>query len=128
MRALLDTHTFLWWISDSGRLSKRAYEFIEKPSNTIYFSSVSCWEISIKSTLGSIQFPKKMESFIAEQISINSFEPLSLNISHAVNIRVLPQHHKDPFDRMLISQSQIEDMPLITGDKLISKYKIELIW
>lgn len=128
MRALLDTHAFLWWISDSGRLSKRAYEFIEKPSNTIYLSSVSCWEISIKSTLGSIQFPKKMGSFIAEQISINSFEPLSINISHAVNIRDLPQHHKDPFDRMLISQSQIEDMPLITGDKLISKYKIELIW
>ena len=69
-----------------------------------------------------------MESFIAGQISINSFEPLSINISHAVNIRDLPQHHKDPFDRMLISQSQIEDMPLITGDKLISKYKIELIW
>lgn len=128
MRALLDTHAFLWWISDSSRLSKRAYEFIEKPSNTIYLSSVSFWEISIKSTLGSIQFPKKMESFIAEQISINSFEPLSINISHAVNIRDLPQHHKDPFDRMLISQSQIEDMPLITGDKLISKYKIELIW
>lgn len=128
MKALIDTHVFLWWITDDSRISNRAIEFMTEGSNDLFFSSASCWEIAIKSDLGRIELPDKPESFITSQLNVNGIEPLPIYLRHALNIVNLPGIHKDPFDRMLISQAQLEELPIISSDKIIKKYDIEVIW
>ncbi len=128
MKALIDTHVFLWWITDDRRISLTAEEIIEDGNNDLYFSSASCWEIAIKSNLGRIVLPDKPVSFIASQLSTNSIQALPIHVVHALNIINLPDIHKDPFDRMLISQAQMEKLPIITSDVVIDKYDVEVIW
>lgn len=127
MKILLDTHIFLWWINDDKRLSKRFRELIADTQNEIYLSAASCWEIAIKSQLGRISFKEPIEKFIPEQISVNGFRPLPIEVSHALYVYNLPSHHSDPFDRLLIAQSILEGIPLMTTDKVFKKYKIPLI-
>jgi len=128
MKALVDTHVFLWWITDDPRISDRVIEIIEDGRNELYFSSASCWEIAIKSTLGRIELPDRPDSFIATQLHLNRIEPLPIHIRHALNVINLPEIHKDPFDRMLISQAQLENLPIVTNDSVIEKYGVEVIW
>ncbi len=105
MRALLDTHAFLWWISDDRRLSDRAREIIGDGRNELFFSVASGWEISIKSGLGRLEVPEDLQPFVADQLSRNAFQVLPIYLRHALHTRVLPDHHRDPFDRMLVSQA-----------------------
>ncbi|MDA2919092.1 type II toxin-antitoxin system VapC family toxin [Desulfobacterota bacterium AH_259_B03_O07] len=128
MKALIDTHVFLWWITDDRRISLTAMEIIGDGNNDLYFSSASCWEIAIKSKLGRIVLPHKPVSFIASQLSTNSIQPLPIHVAHALNVINLPDIHKDPFDRMLISQAQMEKLPIMTSDVVIDKYDVEVIW
>ena len=128
MKALIDTHVFLWWITDDRRISLTAMGIIGDGNNDLYFSSASCWEIAIKSNIGRIVLPDKPVSFIASQLSTNSIQPLPIQVAHALNIINLPDIHKDPFDRMLISQAQMEKLPIMTSDVVIDKYDVEVIW
>ena len=121
MRALLDTHAFLWWISDNRRLSERAREIIADGRNELLFSVASGWEISIKSGLGRLDVPEDLEQF-------NAFQVLPIHLSHALRTRVLPDLHRDPFDRILVSQAILEEIPLLSADPQISQYPVEVVW
>jgi PIN domain nuclease of toxin-antitoxin system len=128
MKYLLDTHAFLWFISADDKLSSKARSIIKNSNNEVYFSAASAWEMSIKVRLGRLTIEEELEPFIIKQLSENNFSTLSITIFHSIYTSKLPDIHKDPFDRMIIAQSQVEDMPLISKDKNIEKYKIPVVW
>lgn len=128
MKALLDTHTFLWWIANDPQLSQRARQVIEDGATELFLSVASGWEMAIKSRLGKLKLPDDLHSFVAEQVRINALEVLPIEMIHALHVHTLPDHHRDPFDRMLIAQSQIEKLPIVTGDGLIARYAVTVIW
>jgi PIN domain nuclease of toxin-antitoxin system len=128
MRAILDTHTFLWWITDSDELSQKAREIIADAQNELFVSAASTWEIAIKAQLGRLEFVGDPERVIPEQLSLNAVEGLPVQISHALHVYHLPQHHRDPFDHLLIAQARLEEIPIITKDPVISQYDVETIW
>jgi PIN domain nuclease of toxin-antitoxin system len=128
MKVLFDTHTFIWWITDSSRLSSTVRDIVSDGSNQLFFSAASGWEIAIKAQLGKLQLPNTPQQFIMEQLLVNSIESLPIQLSHALGIYNLPNHHKDPFDRMLVAQSQIENLPILSLDPLIAQYKVNIVW
>ena len=128
MRLLLDTHTFLWWIADDPRLSKKACEVIGDGKNQLFLSAASGWEIAVKARLGRLQMPDDLEHFILEQMALNAIENLPIILSHALHVYALPDYYRDPFDRLLISQAQLEGLPILTADPQISQYSVEVIW
>ena len=128
MKYLLDTHAFLWFVTDDNRLSSKAKSIIQDSNNEIYLSAASAWEISIKTKLGRLKLGKNLELFIVEQLTENSFGPLAITVSHSLYTEKLPQIHKDPFDRIMISQTKVENMVLITRDKEIREYKVSTVW
>jgi PIN domain nuclease of toxin-antitoxin system len=128
MKILLDTHTFLWWIIDAPKLSSRARKIISSSENELFLSAVSGWEIIIKAKLGRLQLHENPAQFILEQIRLNFIQILTIQMSHALHISTLPDLHRDPFDRMLIAQAQLEGLPILTADSQIARYKVEVIW
>jgi PIN domain nuclease of toxin-antitoxin system len=128
VRVLLDTHAFLWWISDDPRLSKKAKEIIADGRNELFFSAASGWEISIKAGLGRLKVAGDLQRFIADQLSRNAIKVLPIYLSHTLHTRVLPDHHRDPFDRILVSQAILEEMPLLSADPKIPHYPVEVVW
>ena len=128
MKYLLDTHAFLWFISEDSRLSSKAKSIIKTRNNEVYFSAASVLEMSIKIRLGRLTIEDDLEPFIVKQLAENSFHALSVTIFHSIYTSKLPEIHKDPFDRMIIAQSQVEDMYLISKDKNIKKYKVPVVW
>jgi PIN domain nuclease of toxin-antitoxin system len=128
MRYLLDTHTFLWWIVDSDLLSERVRDIMSDGANTLYLSAASGWEIVIKADLGRLQLPDEPGKVIPEQMSLNTMVALPIQMSHALHVHSLPKHHRDPFDRMLVAQSQVEELPILTSDPQIAKYEVDVVW
>ena len=128
MKYLLDTHAFLWFVSEDSRLSSTAKSIIKTRNNEVYFSAASVLEMSIKIRLGRLTIEDDLETFIVKQLAENSFHALSVTIFHSIYTSKLPEIHKDPFDRMIIAQSQVEDMCLISKDKNIKKYKVPVVW
>lgn len=128
MRFLLDTHCFLWAISNSNLLSKKAVKLIENQENEIFLSSASVWEIFIKYSIGKLYLKKDPEKLILEEMQIGNYKSLEVKMNHIFPINKLPKIHKDPFDRILISQAISEDLIIITNDPLIKKYKVKTAW
>lgn len=128
MKMLLDTHTFLWWIANDPQLSLRARQIMEAADTEPFLSAASGWEIAIKSRLGKLKLPADLQGFVAEQLRINAIEVLPIQMAHALHVSTLPDHHRDPFDRMLVAQSQLEKLPILTGDPLITQYAVTAIW
>jgi PIN domain nuclease of toxin-antitoxin system len=128
MRALLDTHTFIWWVTDDTRLSSTARNIITNPENILFLSAASAWEIVIKVRLGKLNLPEPAETYIPSRLVMNRFESLPIEMTHALQVLNLPAFHQDPFDRILIAQSQIEKMPIITIDSKIVQYPVDVIW
>ncbi len=128
MRYLLDTHTFLWWIVDDPRLSPRAVSLIRDSSNEILFSAASAWEIAVKAQLGRITFDDDLAEVIPRQVATNGFRSLAIQCEHAVRVARLPLLHRDPFDRMLVAQAQLERVALLTADPAIARYEVEVVW
>ena len=128
MKVLLDTHTFLWWITDHPQLSPRVREIIGDGNNELFVSAATGWEITIKTKLGRLQLPDEPQRFILEQLSLNAIQSLPIQMSHALHVFTLPDHHRDPFDRILISQAQLEGLPILTADPQIALYPVEIIW
>lgn len=121
MKLLLDTHLLLWAAGNSPRLSTVARNLIEDPDNTLFFSAVSLWEISIKRSLGHPDFlvaPRVLRRGLLD----NSYSELQINSDHAVAIESLPPIHKDPFDRMLVAQAIAEGITLLTAGVLVAQY------
>ena len=122
MSYLLDTHILLWWLAADSRLSPAALATITKPQNRIFISAATVWEIGIKSQLGKL----KIEESIPLLLLSEGFEELSITGLHAQEAANLPSHHIDPFDRMLIAQARLEGLTLISTDKNIADYDVEL--
>lgn len=128
MRYLLDTHVFLWWIQGDDRLPAPVRELIATGGNRIHVSAASGWEIAVKAGLGRIRLPDAAARFLPEQLRLNHFAALPIQMAHALALERLPRHHRDPFDRMLVVQAQLEEMPLISRDPLLHGYELEVIW
>ena len=129
MSYLLDTSSFLWFVDDDKRLSAVAAEILEDSGNAIYLSLASIWELAIKVNLGrGLQLRHPFPEFIDSQLNTNRFQLLNINISHLKRVAELPLMHRDPFDRLLIAQSQAEDLPIITSDSAFDSYPIQRIW
>ena len=119
MRILLDTHILLWWLKDDRRLSDAALNIIENAANDILISAVNTWEIAIKKSLGRIQIDMNE---LLEVIKSSGLGVLNITVNHTCQISNLPNHHNDPFDRMLIAQSIVEPMRLLTHDDTLMQY------
>jgi len=128
VRLIVDTQVFLWWLVDDRALSQRARDLMRNAGNTLYLSAVSAWEIAIKAALGRLELGGEPSSVVPGHMAANSIEPLPVQISHALQVYSLPPHHRDPFDRMLVAQAQIEGLPIITSDARIGDYDVEVIW
>ena len=128
MRILVDTSCWLWSLSDPERLNKKARALLSDPTQTLYLSAASSWEIAIKAALGKLQLPEPPEKYIPGRMA--AFDILGLPIAHTHALRVfsLPPHHRDPFDRILVAQAQIEELSILTADRLFAMYEVEIIW
>lgn len=127
MRLLIDTHAFFWSFNNTRKLSKPAVEALISPGNEFFVSIVSIWEMQIKVMLKKMDLGGPIADIVSEQTS-NGIQILSLEFEHALNLENLPPIHKDPFDRMLISQALVEEMTIVTADKRFAEYDVKLIW
>lgn len=118
-RLLLDTHTWLWWQAASPRLGPAARRSIATAPE-VWLSAASVWEMSIKAQLGKLKLPRNVD--IVVELVASGFRPLAIDVSHAMAAGALARHHRDPFDRMLIAQAQIEGLTIVTSDEAIARY------
>lgn len=122
-RLLLDTHAFLWWISDDLQLGDRARDTIADTRNDIYVSAASGWEIAIKKSISKITAPDNLDAIVEDA----GFLHLPITFFHGEQAGNLPQHHKDPFDRMLVAQAQAEGLTIVTRDQHIPMYGVHTL-
>jgi PIN domain nuclease of toxin-antitoxin system len=128
VKALLDTHTFLWWNLGDPQLSARARAFIAEGKNEIFVSAASAWEIAIKVSKGRLVLPESPERYMANRMAHFGFLALPIQLSHALRVASLPSIHDDPFDRLLVAQSQMENLPILTADPEIARYPVDILW
>lgn len=125
---MLDTHAFLWWITDDPRLSRRARAVMRSGRNRLLLSAASGWEIAIKAGLGRVRIPEPVADFLLDQMDRNAIEPLPVSMRHALHVATLPPLHRDPFDRMLVAQAQLEELAILTADGAVRQYPVPTIW
>ena len=128
MRVLLDTHTFLWFVLGDSKLSATARKEIENPSNGKFVSPASYWETAIKISIGKYTLPQPYEQFIQKAIDDNGFVILPVEPKHTAVLTNLPFHHRDPFDRLIVAQAMVEQMPVVSGDPAFDAYPVKRIW
>lgn len=128
MRLLLDTHGFIWFIMGSQKLSEKARALIEDDGNERLLSMVSLWEMAIKLSLGRLTLAEPFDVLVPRQLNLNSIELLNIEIAHVAVVATLPFHHRDPFDRLLIAQSMVERLPIVSVDPAFDAYPVERLW
>ena len=131
MKCFLDTHVFLWYVEDSPALSQATLKVINDGTNEIFLSHASVWEIAIKYNLGKLELKlngQSFQGFIEAQIFDNRIELLPIRLSHIALVSQLSQHHRDPFDRLLVAQAQAENLTLISADTALDAYEIQRLW
>ena len=128
MKVLLDTCAFLWITTDDAQLSETARQIFKNPNNEIFLSSVSAWEIIVKNGIGKLPLPSLADEFIASQRIKHEIDSLPLTEKAVFHLNKLPNHHKDPFDRMLICQAIEHDLTILTSDSLIVQYPVNTAW
>ena len=129
MTCLLDTSTYIWFVTDDRQLSGEANQLLEDADSIIYLSLVSIWELAIKSQLGrGLTLPKPFHQMVDEELAIDRFRLLSITVSHIKHVYNLPLIHRDPYDRLLIAQSLAEDLPIISSDSIFDRYPIQRLW
>lgn len=128
MNLLVDTQTYLWWLLEPGKLQPAAAEALADAANKANFSAASSWEIAIKHRLGKLQLPQAPETFVPDSLLKTGFTPLPVQHAHALAVASLPQHHNDPFDRLLVAQAQLERMTLVTSDRAFQRYDVSVLW
>jgi PIN domain nuclease of toxin-antitoxin system len=128
MRLLLDTHTFLWFVWASPQLASSVRSLIEDTANQKFVSVAGLWELAVKVSIGKLTLAKPLDEFLVEHLEGNAFEMLSIERSHVAYVSTLPFHHRDPFDRMLVAQSLIETIPLLSADPIFDSYGITRLW
>jgi PIN domain nuclease of toxin-antitoxin system len=128
MQLLLDTHSFIWWSINSEKLSVTRQDLLFDRNNRLFLSVASVWEMQIKLQLGKLQLNPSLQELIKNQITINNLEILSIDLAHIWTLATLIHYHKDPFDRLLISQSITEIMPILSIDEIFDRYPVQRIW
>ena len=128
MKLLLDTHTFLWWITDDPQISAKALELMGDSQNDLYWSAASTWEVAIKYALGRLPLPDAPTIFLPAELGKNRIESLPIVDAHACQAGLLPRHHRDPFDRMLVAQAQVETLGIVSNDTKIRLYNVNVYW
>ncbi|MES2176321.1 MAG: type II toxin-antitoxin system VapC family toxin [Gemmatimonadota bacterium] len=122
-RLLLDTHVWLWWQANDGRLGAKARRLIQRASE-VRFSAASAWEIAIKTSIGKLALPTNAD--IAGELAHSGFLPLPVELAHAEVVRALPYIHRDPFDRLLVAQARYEALTLVSADRALAAYGISV--
>lgn len=129
MRLLLDTHTLLWALAEPERLSRRARRAVEDERNDVLVSAASVWEIAIKAGLGRLgPDGAAIERSLPEEIERHAFQPLQVQIRHALRVATLPAVHRDPFDRLLAAQAIVEGLHVVTADRELRAYGLRIVW
>ena len=128
MKYLLDTHTLLWFLQGDKKLSDKARQLIDSPRNSKFLSIVSLWEIAVKVSLGKLVLDKSFERLFPEQLHFNRIQILDITVDSLTKLTTLPFHHRDPFDRLIIAQALVEELPIIGADTIFDAYGISREW
>jgi len=128
MKLLLDTHTFIWWDCDPLRLSPQVLNMCQDQENVLLISVASLWEMQIKLQLGRLKLNTPLAELVSGQQKINKIEILAIKLEHVLALGKLPPNHKDPFDRLLIAQADIEEAVLVSKDPIFREYDVRVIW
>jgi PIN domain nuclease of toxin-antitoxin system len=128
MKVLLDTCAFIWLVTDDPKLSELAKEIFLDTDNELLLSAVTGFEVSVKYSLGKLHLTEPPKEFIANRIQANALTELPVYMAHALILQNLPFHHKDPFDRLLVAQAMVNQIPLLSADQQLSAYDIERLW
>lgn len=128
MKVLLDTLCWLWWLSTPERLGEEAQRCIEDPANKVFLSAASSWEIAFKYTLGKLPLPEHPTTFVPTRLRRDDIHSLPIQHAHALHVASLPQHHREPFDRLLVAQAQLERMLLVTADSQLQFYDVDMLF
>jgi PIN domain nuclease of toxin-antitoxin system len=125
MKVLLDTHAVLWFVFDDSQLTATARALIEDPDNDVVLSIASVWEMAIKAGMGRLPLVQPIEEFVPTQLRSTDIVLLPISPEHALGVASRPYHHRDPFDRMLVSQCLVEGIPIISIDEVLDAYGID---
>lgn len=129
MKLLLDTQCWLWWFAQPERLSEEVIAHIAAETNDLWFSVASVWEIGIKVAIGKLPLPEPIDRYISSRMLQLGARSLEITATHALQAAALPLHHRDPFDRMLIAQAQLEGMTLVSADAMFRQYSdVSILW
>ena len=128
MKLLFDTHTFMWWHSEPDRIPRDSLTLLQNPNHELLLSIVSLWEMQIKIQLGKLTLRDDLELMLKTQQEQNNITLLSITFLHILELKNLPLHHKDPFDRLLLAQSKVENATLISRDSVFQNYDCPVIW
>ncbi len=128
MRFLIDTECWLWGLAEPDRLNSKARELIVNRDSQVYLSAVSSFEIAVKAAIGKLTLPEPPPVYVPRRMALQNINSLAIEHAHALRVYSLPPHHKDPFDRLLIAQAQVESLPIMTADRQFVNYDVRLIW
>jgi len=128
MKLLLDTHTFIWWDSDPLKLTPQVLNMCQDPENLLLLSVASVWEMQIKLQFGRLKLTLPLAELVAGQQQTNKIVILNVKLEHILALEKLPPHHKDPFDRLLIAQANIEEAVLVSKDQIFKEYPVQTVW
>lgn len=128
MSLLLDTHAFLWFVLNDSQITEDALAAIIEATDDVFLSPASYWEIAIKVRIGKLSLAEDFLPFMESQLEENNFRILPISLRHAAIVATLPLYHRDPFDRLLLSQAIAEDIPLISRDEVFDRYGVQRIW
>ncbi|MGA1864320.1 MAG: type II toxin-antitoxin system VapC family toxin [bacterium] len=128
MKILLDTHVFIWLVTEDPQLTEKAKKIFLDSDNDIYLSIASIWEMAIKLSIGKLCLEEPLENLLPRELKINGIYILPIELKHVMIVAGLPFHHRDPFDRILIAQCQAENLPILSSDINFKKYEIKRIW
>jgi PIN domain nuclease of toxin-antitoxin system len=127
VRCLLDTHVWLWMLTQPERIRGEASDAIHASAGQLLLSAASSWEISMKYAIGRLPLPEEPETFVPARMRTTRVEALPVTHSHALHVASLPRHHSDPFDRLLVAQAQLEDLAIITADHAFDRYDVRVL-
>jgi PIN domain nuclease of toxin-antitoxin system len=128
VRLLLDTQCFLWWFTSPERLNQMAIDHILDQNNDLFLSMASSWEIAIKVSIGKLPLPEPADTYIASRLRLLGAKHLDILFPHVCQVSLLPQIHRDPFDRLLVVQAQLESLTIVTADENVAKYDASTLW
>jgi PIN domain nuclease of toxin-antitoxin system len=128
VKILIDTGCWLWSLTDPERLNKEARNLLSNPSQSLFLSAASSWEIAIKAAMGKLRLPEPPEKYVPSRMAAFHLIGLPVEHAHALRVFALPAHHRDPFDRILIAQAQTEGLAILTADRAFAAYDVATIW